>query len=72
MLTSNIVPHPSTIINIQLHDEKTQLKVQAYTDYLNDLRKGMVPCLFENYFKDWEELRVLREYKAKSSRRVSN
>ena len=67
MLSSSPTPHPSTVI-----DEQPQLKVQAYTDFLNDMTKGMVPCLFSDYFKDWNELRILREYKENSSKEVSN
>lgn len=72
MLSSLPVLHPSSVIDERLQDEQTQLKVQAYTDFLNDMTSGMVPCLFEDYFKDWNELRILREHKKKFSKGVSN
>ena len=68
MLSSSVIPHPLTVIN-RLQTE--QLKDRAYVDYENDVFKGMVPCFFEEYFKDWNELRIIREYK-EESRRVSN
>ena len=60
------------VIVSRMEDELSQLENQAYIDYLNDLDVGMSPCTFPVYFKDWNELRILREYKENSSKGVSN
>ena len=73
LLESSVYSHPSTVINERLQDEQIMLKAQAYTDYLKDLTKGMAHCLFDEYFIDWNELRIIREFKEKNkTRRDSN